>query len=95
MSGMIGAAWTSTGRWAKRSPPAGARTWITPEQWVDVWTPELASLLDRGFDAAWWARFPIGPGERAVQREAGGDDDGALLRADGLTRRIRLVYAYG
>jgi hypothetical protein len=41
---------------------------ITPEQWVDFWTPELEAALDRGFDAAWWARFPIGPDEEIIAR---------------------------
>jgi hypothetical protein len=41
---------------------------ITPEQWVDFWTPELEAALGRGFDAAWWARFPIGPDEEIIAR---------------------------
>jgi hypothetical protein len=46
---------------------------ITPEQWVDFWTPELESALDRGFDAAWWARFPIGPDEEIIARSVAYD----------------------
>jgi len=41
---------------------------ITPDQWVDFWTPELEAALERGFDAAWWARFPIGPDEEIIAR---------------------------
>jgi hypothetical protein len=46
---------------------------ITPDQWVDLWTPELESALDRGFDAAWWARFPIGPDEEIIARSVAYD----------------------
>lgn len=41
---------------------------ITPEDWVAVWEPELDGALARGFDAAWWARFPIGPDEEIIAR---------------------------
>jgi hypothetical protein len=41
---------------------------ITPDEWVDSWRPELDAALARGFDAAWWARFPIGPDEAIIAR---------------------------
>ncbi len=41
---------------------------ITPEDWVASWEPELDGALARGFDAAWWARFPIGPDEEIIAR---------------------------
>ena len=34
---------------------------ITVEDYVHAWEPELEAALAGGFDAAWWARFPIGP----------------------------------
>jgi hypothetical protein len=46
---------------------------ITPEQWVEFWTPELEGALERGFDAAWWARFPIGPDEEIIARSVAYD----------------------
>ena len=41
---------------------------ITPDEWADSWRPELEAALARGFDAAWWARFPIGPDEEIIAR---------------------------
>jgi MEDS: MEthanogen/methylotroph, DcmR Sensory domain len=41
---------------------------ITPEQWVTSWEPAFEDALARGFDAAWWARFPIGPDEEIMAR---------------------------
>jgi hypothetical protein len=46
---------------------------ITPDQWVDLWTPEFEAALERGFDAAWWARFPIGPDEEIIARSVAYD----------------------
>ena len=34
---------------------------ISVEDYVHAWEPQLEAALARGFDAAWWARFPIGP----------------------------------
>ena len=34
---------------------------ITVEDYVHAWEPQFEAALARGFDAAWWARFPIGP----------------------------------
>ena len=41
---------------------------ITVEDWVHAWEPELEAALARGFDAAWWARFPIGPEAEIIER---------------------------
>jgi hypothetical protein len=35
---------------------------------VHAWEPELEAALARGFDAAWWARFPIGPDAEILER---------------------------
>ena len=34
-----------------------------PERWARRWLPVLEKALERGFDAAWFSRFPIGPSE--------------------------------
>ncbi len=41
---------------------------VTPHDWVHAWEPELEDARARGFDAAWWARFPIGPEEEIIER---------------------------
>jgi len=41
---------------------------ITVEDYVHAWEPELEAALARGFDAAWWARFPIGPDAEIIDR---------------------------
>ncbi len=41
---------------------------ISVEDYVHAWEPELEAALARGFDAAWWARFPIGPDEAIIER---------------------------
>jgi hypothetical protein len=41
---------------------------ITPQQWAESWEQPLEDALARGFDAAWWARFPIGPDEAIIAR---------------------------
>ena len=50
---------------------------ITVEDYVHAWEPELEAALARGFDAAWWARFPIGPDgtiiDRSVEYDAAWD----------------------
>jgi hypothetical protein len=50
---------------------------ITVAEYVHAWEPQLEAALARGFDAAWWARFPIGPDakllDRSVEYEAAWD----------------------
>jgi len=50
---------------------------ISVEDYVHAWEPELDAALARGFDAAWWARFPIGPDaailDRSVEYDAAWD----------------------
>jgi hypothetical protein len=41
---------------------------ITVSDYVHAWEPELEAALERGFDAAWWARFPIGPDAAIIDR---------------------------
>ena len=51
---------------------------IDVEDYVHAWEPEMEAALARGFDAAWWARFPIGPDaeiiERSVEYDRAWDD---------------------
>ena len=46
---------------------------ITVEDYVHAWEPQLQAALARGFDAAWWARFPIGPDEEIIARSVAYD----------------------
>jgi hypothetical protein len=50
---------------------------IGVSDWVHAWEPQLDAALARGFDAAWWARFPIGPDaailDRSVEYDAAWD----------------------
>ena len=41
---------------------------ISVEDYVHAWEPELEAALAGGFDAAWWARFPIGPDASIIDR---------------------------
>jgi hypothetical protein len=41
---------------------------ISVDEWVHAWEPEMEAALARGFDAAWWARFPIGPDATIIER---------------------------
>ena len=41
---------------------------ISVDEWVHAWEPEMDAALARGFDAAWWARFPIGPDATIIER---------------------------
>ncbi len=41
---------------------------VTPDEWVQSWEPELERALARGFDAAWWAHFAMGPDEGVIER---------------------------
>ena len=43
---------------------------ISVEDYVHAWEPQLEAALARGFDAAWWARFPIGPDAEILNRSA-------------------------
>jgi hypothetical protein len=51
---------------------------ISVADYVHAWEPELEAALASGFDAAWWARFPIGPDaeiiERSVEYDRAWDD---------------------
>jgi hypothetical protein len=51
---------------------------ISVQDYVHAWEPEMEAALARGFDAAWWARFPIGPDaaiiERSVEYDAAWDE---------------------
>jgi hypothetical protein len=46
---------------------------ITVEDYVHAWEPEFEAALARGFDAVWWARFPIGPDETIIERSVAYD----------------------
>ena len=41
---------------------------ISVSDYVHGWEPELEAALAGGFDAAWWARFPIGPDAAIIDR---------------------------
>ena len=41
---------------------------ISVSDYVHAWEPELEAALAGGFDAAWWARFPIGPDAAIIER---------------------------
>jgi hypothetical protein len=41
---------------------------ISVQDWVHAWEPEMDAALARGFEAAWWARFPIGPDAEILDR---------------------------
>jgi len=41
---------------------------ISVEDYVHAWEPQFEAALQRGFDAVWWARFPIGPDEALIER---------------------------
>jgi len=51
---------------------------ISVEDYVHAWEPQLEAALAHGYDAAWWARFPIGPDaeiiERSVEYDRAWDD---------------------
>jgi hypothetical protein len=46
---------------------------ITVEDYVRGWEPQLEAALARGFDAAWWARSPIGPDPGIIERSVAYD----------------------
>jgi hypothetical protein len=35
-----------------------------PERWAQPFVPMVERALERGFDAVWWSRFPVGADER-------------------------------
>lgn len=39
---------------------------VSPDEWVQPWAALLENKLASGFDAMWFARFPIGPTEDEV-----------------------------
>lgn len=39
-----------------------------PERWAEPWLPVVDRVLERGFEAVWWSRFPVGPSEEHYQR---------------------------
>src|SRR3954453_5108496 len=41
---------------------------ITVEDYVHAWEPQFEAAFERGFDAVWWARFPIGPDDAIIER---------------------------
>jgi hypothetical protein len=41
---------------------------ISVADYVHAWEPEFEAALAGGFDAAWWARFPIGPDAAIIER---------------------------
>ena len=46
---------------------------ITIEDYVHAWEPEMEAALAGGFEAAWWARFPIGPDAAIIERSVAYD----------------------
>jgi hypothetical protein len=46
---------------------------ISVEDYVRGWEPQLEAALARGFDAAWWARSPIGPDPGIIERSVAYD----------------------
>jgi hypothetical protein len=46
---------------------------ISVEEYVHGWEPQLEAALARGFDAAWWARSPIGPDPGMIERSVAYD----------------------
>jgi hypothetical protein len=43
------------------------------EEYVRGWEPQLEAALRRGYDAAWWARSPIGPDPAIIERSVAFD----------------------
>jgi hypothetical protein len=38
-----------------------------PETWAQPWVPVVERQIERGFDAVWWSRFPVGPDDGLYQ----------------------------
>ena len=47
---------------------------ISVEDYVHAWEPQMRAALARGFDAAWWARSPIGPDPAVIERSVAYDE---------------------
>lgn len=58
-AGLDVAALEAEGRMVVQDPPLET----DPERWARPWVPVLDRALARGFEAVWFSRFPIGPGE--------------------------------
>jgi DcmR-like sensory protein len=39
-----------------------------PERWAQPWLPVVERQLERGFEAVWWSRFPVGPDDAHFER---------------------------
>ena len=39
-----------------------------PETWAEPYVPMVERQLQRGFDAVWWSRFPVGPDDELFRR---------------------------
>ena len=39
-----------------------------PETWAEPYVPLVERQLERGFDAVWWSRFPVGPDDELFRR---------------------------
>lgn len=61
-AGLDVAALEADGRMVVADPPLDA----DPERWAKPWVPVLEDALARGFDAAWFSRFPIGPTDAQI-----------------------------
>jgi hypothetical protein len=61
-AGLDVASLEADGRMAVVEPPLET----DPETWPRAWVAVLERALARGFDAVWWSRFPIGPGQNAI-----------------------------
>jgi hypothetical protein len=46
---------------------------VSIEDYVRGWEPQLEAALARGYDAAWWARSPIGPDPGIIERSVAYD----------------------
>ncbi len=46
---------------------------VSVEDYVRGWEPQLEAALARGYDAAWWARSPIGPDPGIIERSVAYD----------------------
>jgi len=38
-----------------------------PEVWAEPYVPVVEEKLERGFDAVWWSRFPVGPDDKLFE----------------------------
>ncbi len=42
--------------------------WIDVEDYVHGWAPEMEAALERGYEAVWCSRFPVGPDAETIDR---------------------------